>query len=48
MPVLGHASWHLYRRSVEPDSALRADYRPREKNHRSAADFPTVFFPTRR
>jgi len=48
MPVLGHANWNLYRRALEPDSALRADYRPREKNYRPAADFSSVLFPTRR
>jgi len=31
MPVLGHASWHLYRRSVEPDSASYVRIIGREK-----------------
>jgi uncharacterized membrane protein len=48
MPVLGHATWHLYRRAVEPDPAAHPDYRPRERPQRYAADFPSALFPTRR
>jgi uncharacterized membrane protein len=48
MPVLGHATWHLYRKAVEPDSSPHPDYQPRERSHRSAADFPAALFPTRR
>jgi uncharacterized membrane protein len=48
MPVLGHATWHLYRRAVEPDSNPHPDYKPRERARRSAADFPASLFPTRR
>jgi len=48
MPVLGHATWHLYRKAVEPDPASRLDYRPRERAPRYAADFPASLFPTRR
>jgi uncharacterized membrane protein len=47
MPVLGHATWHLYRRAVEPDPNPHPDYRPRERAHRYAADFPAALFPTR-
>jgi uncharacterized membrane protein len=47
MPVLGHATWHLYRRAVEPDPNPHPDYRPRERHRRSAADFPAALFPTR-
>jgi len=47
MPVLGHATWHLYRRAVEPSSIPHPDYVPRERSHRSAADFPAALFPTR-
>jgi uncharacterized membrane protein len=46
-PVLGHATWHLYRKAVEPDPDSHPDYQPRQKNKRSAADFPAVLFPTR-
>jgi uncharacterized membrane protein len=48
MPVLGHATWHLYRAAVVPDSAPHAEYRPPERKPRSAADFPASLFPTRR
>jgi uncharacterized membrane protein len=48
MPVLGHATWHLYRRAVEPDPNPHPDYQPRPRSHRSAADFPAALFPTRR
>jgi uncharacterized membrane protein len=47
-PVLGHATWHLYRKAVEPDPDPHPDFQPRQKNNRSAADFPAVLFPTRR
>ncbi len=47
MPVLGHATWHLYRRAVEPDPNPHPDYRPRDRKPRSAADFPSALFPTR-
>jgi uncharacterized membrane protein len=47
MPVLGHATWHLYRRAVEPDLVPHPDYIPRERPRRSAADFPAALFPTR-
>jgi uncharacterized membrane protein len=48
MPVLGHATWHLYRRAVEPDPNPQPDYQPRARSPRYAADFPAVLFPTRR
>jgi uncharacterized membrane protein len=48
MPVLGHATWHLYRRAVEPDANPHPDYQPRERPRRSAADFPAALFPTRK
>jgi uncharacterized membrane protein len=48
MPVLGHATWHLYRRAVEPDTDPHPDYRPRDRVPRYAADFPSALFPTRR
>ncbi len=48
MPVLGHSTWHLYRKAVAPDPASRLDYRPHERARRYAADFPAALFPTRR
>jgi uncharacterized membrane protein len=47
MPVLGHTTWHLYRKAVEPDPSPHPDYQAREKSRRSAADFPAVLFTTR-
>ena len=49
MPVLGHATWHLYRKVVEPDLSTRPRFNePRPKVQRHAADFPAALFPTRR
>ncbi len=44
IPVLGHATWHLYRRAVEPDAAPHQDYQPRPPARRYAADFPAALF----
>ena len=49
MPVLGHATWHLYRKVVEPDTSDRPRFRdPVPREHRYAADFPASLFPGRR
>ena len=49
MPVLGHATWHLYRKVVEPDPTERQRFHePRPKRQRHAADFPAALFPSRR
>lgn len=45
LPVLGHATWHLYRKLIEPDPAQRLPYRRRDRGPRHAADFPAVLFP---
>ena len=47
IPVLGHATWHLYRKAVKQNPNPHPDYQPREKSQRSAADFPAVLFATR-
>ncbi len=44
MPVLGHATWHLYRKLVESDGP-RPDPLPRPPGKRYAADFPANLFP---
>lgn len=44
MPVLGHATWHVYRRAVQPDLNERPEYRPRKKGQRYAAQFPASLF----
>ena len=40
LPVLGHATRHLYRKVVEVDSSPRADFRPPHEGRHHAADFP--------
>jgi uncharacterized membrane protein len=45
MPILGHATWHLYRRAVVADDGPRPTYREPGHGHRSAVDFPAVLFP---
>jgi uncharacterized membrane protein len=45
LPLLGHATWHVYRKAVAPDPAPRAEYQPRERGPRYAADFPAVLWP---
>jgi uncharacterized membrane protein len=45
MPVLGHATWHLYRAVVEPPEAPRPMLPPTRQKRRYAADFPAVLFP---
>ncbi len=44
MPVLGHATWHLYRKVVEADSSPRVDFRPPQQGRHVAADFPVSLF----
>jgi uncharacterized membrane protein len=44
LPVLGHSTWHLYRRAIEPDLSPRPEYHPRQKGKRFAADFPASLF----
>jgi uncharacterized membrane protein len=48
IPLLGHATWHLYRKVIAPDPFQRSapPRPPREK--RPAADFPANLFPWRR
>ena len=44
VPVLGHSTWHLYRKLVEPDLSPRPEYAPRENGVRYGADFPANLF----
>jgi uncharacterized membrane protein len=44
MPVLGHSTWHLYRRVIAPDPSPRPEYHPQAKGRRAAADFPVSLF----
>jgi uncharacterized membrane protein len=45
VPVLGHATWHLYRKVVEPGSGPRPGHRVRQTPRRPAAEFPSSLFP---
>jgi uncharacterized membrane protein len=46
MPVLGHSTWHLYRKVVEPDASRRDEepVAPRRRRRRYAAQFPAALF----
>ena len=45
LPVLGHATWHLYRKALEPDPNPWHDHAHPPKGRRYAADFPAALFP---
>jgi uncharacterized membrane protein len=46
MPLLGHATWHLYRKAIESPLQTSAHEVPEtEREKRYAADFPSVLFP---
>jgi len=46
MPVLGHATWHLYRKVVDGEAGLRpGQWRRPTTGRRYAADFPANLFP---
>jgi len=45
VPILAHATWHLYRKTVRSGSSPRPEMRPAQKHERHAADFPAVLFP---
>jgi uncharacterized membrane protein len=48
LPVLGHATWHLYRKVVDADFSPRPQMHPPSREKRYAADFPVVLFPWRK
>jgi uncharacterized membrane protein len=48
LPVLGHATWHLYRRTVDADGTPRPQVTPRPQRDRSGADFPVNLLPWKR
>jgi hypothetical protein len=45
LPVLGHATWHLYRKIVDPERSPRPEIHPQPEQRRYAADFPSNIFP---
>jgi uncharacterized membrane protein len=44
VPVLGHSTWHLYRKVVEPDLSPREDHPRPPHQRRYAAQFPAALF----
>lgn len=45
LPVLGHATWHLYRKALEPDPNPYQEPPHPPKGRRYAADFPVSLLP---
>jgi uncharacterized membrane protein len=45
VPILGHATWHLYRRAVDTGDSPHPTQRAPDRTGRYAADFPSVLFP---
>lgn len=49
LPILGHATWHLYRKLVVADGTPSPTYRDdSQRVRRPAADFPAALFPWRK
>ena len=48
LPLLGHATWHLYRKMIAPDPNPRPIPPRPQRERRSAVDFPANLFPWRR
>jgi uncharacterized membrane protein len=48
IPLLGHATWHLYRKVIEADLNPQPLPPRRQRERRSAADFPAALFSWRR
>lgn len=44
VPVLGHATWHLYRKALAQDKSPRPAFQPKRKPTRYAAEFPASLF----
>lgn len=44
VPVLGHSTWHLYRKVVEPDLSPRQEHPRPPHKRRYAAQFPAALF----
>ena len=45
LPILGHATWHLYRKVAESDAIPHPTQSMLPTERRYAADFPAVLFP---
>ncbi|MDI1266290.1 MAG: DUF2189 domain-containing protein [bacterium] len=48
IPLLGHATWHLYRETIEPELNPQPLPPRAHRVHKPAADFPANLFPWRR
>lgn len=48
IPLLGHATWHLYRETVEPELNPQPQPPRPHRERKPAADFPANLFPWRR
>jgi uncharacterized membrane protein len=48
IPLLGHATWHLYRETIEPELYPRPLPPRAHRERKPAADFPANLFPWRR
>jgi uncharacterized membrane protein len=44
LPVLGHATWHLYRKTVEPGVSIRYEHPAAPRARHYAAQFPASLF----
>jgi len=44
LPVLGHATWHLYRKVVQASSGPLVEFRPLPTGRHPVADFPVSLF----
>lgn len=44
IPLLGHATWHLYRKLIERSGTTSHEPPPADRAERSAADFPASLF----
>jgi uncharacterized membrane protein len=47
IPLLGHATWHLYRQVIAPDPNPQPIAPRPHRQRRPAADFPAALFPWR-
>jgi uncharacterized membrane protein len=45
MPILGHSTWHLYRKVVDASASPRAGHWRWNTTRRHAADFPAALYP---
>src|SRR3954452_17990032 len=48
IPLLGHSTWHLYRKVIVPEANPRPITPRPHRERRPAADFPAALFPWRR